>query len=67
MKQNIKRALNLVDELLKMAVMQDEEHRKQALKEHKGSQAIGNSFMVFHLRKLKQLLSEEGSKDDGRI
>jgi len=67
MKQKIERALNLVDELLEVAVMQDEEHRKQALKEHKGAQAIGSSFMVFHLKKLKQLLSEGGPKDDGRV
>ena len=54
----IDKALSLTNQLLEAAVEQDRHHRQRAIYESKGSQAIGNSFMVFHLTKLKELLEE---------
>jgi len=52
-------ALQLVSQMLEIALEEDQNHKAAAIQNHKGSQAIGESFWVFHLKALKNLLSEE--------
>ena len=53
-----KEALNLLDEILDRAIVEDEQHKQRMLKEGKGSKSLGESWMVFHLKMLKELIKE---------
>ena len=57
-------AIELVDQLIDVAQQQDVEHKKEAIAKGKGSQAIGDSFMLHHLKRLKQVLEEERGKQN---
>jgi hypothetical protein len=52
-KENCKSLLN---DIILTAQDQDEAHKVAAIKVGKGSQAIGESWMVFHLKALKEHL-----------
>lgn len=54
-KENCKSLLN---DIILTAQEQDEAHKIAALKAGKGSQAIGESWMVFHLKALRDNLDE---------
>mgnify|MGYP004137923017 CR=1 FL=1 len=60
-KLKMKNAIKLVDQLLEFAEMEDQENKKSKVK-IKASQAVGESFMVHHLKILKEELekSEHG-------
>ena len=57
-------AIELVDQLIDVAQQQDVEHKKEAIAKGKGSQAIGDSFMLHHLKRLKQALEQERDKQN---
>ena len=57
-------AIELVDQLIEVAQQQDVEHKKKAIAKGKGSQAIGDSFMLHHLKKLKETLEGEKANRD---
>ena len=54
--KKIELALNMVNEMLEIARKADEEHIKASIAAGKGEQAIGESWQVFHLKNLKDLL-----------
>tara|TARA_Y100000593_G_scaffold49908_1_gene94051 strand:+ start:14369 stop:14557 length:189 start_codon:yes stop_codon:yes gene_type:complete len=62
MNKRDERALRLVDYLISEAEKIDEIHRHNAIKNHKASEAVGESSFVFHLKVLKELL--ESSSDE---
>jgi hypothetical protein len=51
-------ALDLLDMIIEKAYLEDEEHKKKMIARHKGSKAVGISWMCFHLEVLKGLLEE---------
>lgn len=53
---NIPKAIGLLDQIIEQAKEEDELQKAHAIKVGKGSQAIGESWMVFHLKALKGLL-----------
>ena len=55
--------IGLVDQLVEVAQQEDLNHKKEALAKGKGSQAIGDSFMLHHLKRLKEALEEEKSRE----
>ena len=55
-KETIETALNLLDQLIQKAEEEDATHKAAAIKNNKASQAVGESWMVFHLKALKELL-----------
>ena len=56
--KNKEAALNLLDQILDEAKRQDEVHKLEAIKNHKGSEAVGKSWSVFYLEKLRELINE---------
>ena len=56
-RRNREAALDLLDQIIQNAKQKDETHKMTALKNHKASQAVGESWMVFHLKVLRELLS----------
>ena len=58
------RVINLLDQIIEKAKEEDLEHKKRAISSHRASQAIGESWTVFHLKSLKELLLKENSHDD---
>lgn len=56
MNKRDERALRLVDYLISEAEKIDKIHCRNAIKNHKASEAIGESSLVFHLKVLKELL-----------
>ena len=58
----MKAAIHLLDEILVEAEYQDKIHKIQSLKNNKASQSIGESWMVFHLKSLRELLELESKK-----
>ena len=52
-------ALLLVDNLIQIASLADEEHKKKAIEEGKAAKAIGESMMLYHLKFLRDLIKEE--------
>jgi hypothetical protein len=53
---NIPKAIRLLDQLIEQAKEDDEIQKAHAIKAGKGAHAIGESWMVFHLKVLKELL-----------
>ena len=54
-KENILKLLNqIVDE----AQIEDTQHKTKMLQAGKGSKAIGDSWMLFHLEKLKEMIEK---------
>tara|TARA_Y100000310_G_scaffold146412_1_gene145726 strand:+ start:2004 stop:2276 length:273 start_codon:yes stop_codon:yes gene_type:complete len=60
-KQKIEKALVLLYELIELAEIKDEEHKKQSIAMGKGEEAVGESFSVFYLKMLRKIL--EGDID----
>ena len=56
---NKKTALQLINQIIERAEEDDEFHKKNAIKAGKGSQALGESWMVFHLKALKGLIEND--------
>ena len=57
--------IELVDQLLEFAKKEDEEHKKSKIRK-KASQTVGESFMVHHLKILKEELekAEDGPQGE---
>jgi hypothetical protein len=53
---NKEKTLMLLDQIIERAVWEDEIHKARAIKNNKASQTSGESWMVFHLRALKELI-----------
>ena len=56
--KKLKNANNLLDQLIQAAVEQDEYLKDYWISKAQGEKAIGESFVVFHLKALKKLLNE---------
>ena len=52
-------ALNLLDMIIEKAYSEDLNFKKQMVKQHKASKAVGESWMCFHLKALRELLGGE--------
>ena len=55
-KNKRKTALNLLNMIIEKAHFEDLKFKNQMIKEHKATKAVGESWMCFHLKKLKELL-----------
>ncbi len=56
--KNKETILNLLNQILDEAKRQDEIHKLKAIENHKGEEAVGESWLVFHLEKLRELMDE---------
>ena len=56
--RKLKTANNLLDQLIQAAAEQDEHLKDYWISKAQGEKAIGESFVVFHLKALKKLLNE---------
>jgi len=56
----MKESLKLLDQIMEKAMFDDEEHKKEMIAKHKASKTVGESWMIFHLKKLKELIQKEG-------
>ena len=56
--RKLKTANNLLDQLIEAATEQDEHLKDYWISKAQGEKAIGESFVVFHLKALKKLLNE---------
>ena len=61
--RNKKNILNLLDQIVEKAKADDEIHKREALAGHRGSQAVGEGWMLFHLKVLRELVE----KDHGNV
>ena len=52
------RALELTDQLIEKAKEEDERHKSECLSNGKAEQAVGESFMIHHLKVLKDLINK---------
>jgi hypothetical protein len=55
-------ALTLLSDLIGVAEKVDEDHKKKSIREGKAVRAIGDSWMLFHLRVLESLIKEESNE-----
>ena len=55
-KEKISTALQMVEEMLELAKKQDERHKAAAIAKGKAEQSVGESWEVFHLKALTDLL-----------
>jgi len=51
-------ALNLLEQIIERAEKEDNQQKALAIKHGKASNAIGESWMVFHLKALKKILEQ---------
>ena len=56
--QDKEKILNLLDQILDEAKRQDEIDKLEAIKNHKGKQAVGESWFIYHLKNLRELIDE---------
>tara|TARA_Y100000310_G_scaffold292765_1_gene321821 strand:- start:173 stop:352 length:180 start_codon:yes stop_codon:yes gene_type:complete len=52
------KVIDLLDQIIEKAKQEDLEHKKRMLGEHSCQKTVGESWMVYHLNILKQLLNE---------
>ncbi len=53
----LQQANKLLNELIHEAARQDAEFKLAKLKEHKANDAVGESWFLFHLKQLRDLLA----------
>ena len=53
-----KESAQLLDQLIEHATILDERDKEDAIKEHEGEKAIGESWLLYHLKLLKESLKE---------
>jgi hypothetical protein len=63
MKDNIKKALYLTQDLIKLEEARDDDYRKLMIKINKSEQAAGISPVLHYLGLLEELLQEEYDKN----
>jgi len=56
-KKTVETSLSLLDQIIEKAEQEDAAHKAMAIKNNNASQAAGESWMIFHLKALKELLS----------
>ena len=56
--QNKEKVLDFLNQIIERAEGEDYKHKAAALAANRASQAIGESWMVFHLKALKGLIEE---------
>ena len=54
-------AVELLDQIIEKAKEDDRQHKIRALNAHKGQQAVGEGWMVYHLKKLKELIQTKNA------
>ena len=59
--KNKEQALSLLEDLIEVSKNADELHKKQSIRDGKAVRAVGESWMLFHLRVLRNLINEEES------
>ena len=57
--KNKEKTLNLLNQILGVAAHEDKRHKEHMLMTGKGSKAIGDSWMVFHLKELRELIEKD--------
>lgn len=60
--KNREKAIELTQQILDEAIRQDVKFKREMLANHQAEKALGESWMVFHLKALKELLQIEPSK-----
>ena len=50
------KALDLLEQIIEKAVREDFKHKMNMISKNKGSQAAGESWMIYHLKALKELI-----------
>ena len=53
------RNLELLDQIIEKAQIDDSKQKQDAIDRGEGEKAVGESWMVYHLKLLKQLMSED--------
>ena len=56
-KEKIKAAISMIEEMLELAKHKDDMHKPKAIADGKAEQAIGESWEIYHLKNLKELLT----------
>ena len=56
--KNKTQVLGLLDQIIRQAKDNDNLHKAKMLKEGKGHKAIGDSWLVFHLNILRDIIDE---------
>ena len=56
------KSLSLLNQIIEHAKSEDLKNKHKNIREGQGEQAIGESWMIFHLKKLKELIEDEEAK-----
>jgi hypothetical protein len=63
----MKRSIKLLDQIIEAAELTDLKHKQNNIK-NKASRTVGESWMVYHLKLLKESLQEENAQSqDNRL
>jgi hypothetical protein len=58
--EKLSNILNLLDQIIEQVAHEDGQSKKTAIAEHRGSQAVGESWMLFHLKILREIIEKNG-------
>ena len=64
---DVKTAGNLLDQIIEKAEQEDRAHKATALKSHKASLTAGESWMLFHLKALRQMTRRRHPRRSERV
>ena len=62
--KNKKEALTLLSNLLHAASIADKEHKEKSIREGKAARAIGEGWILYHLKVLENLIQEEEESNE---
>ena len=57
--KNKKQALTLLSNLIHAASVADKEHKEKSIREGKADRAVGEGWILYHLKVLENLIQEE--------
>ena len=55
-----KQSEKLLDQIIEFAEIQDTRFQSESIKDNQGEKAVGQDWMIHHLKLLKQALKEKG-------
>tara|TARA_Y100000593_G_scaffold78394_1_gene145575 strand:- start:78 stop:287 length:210 start_codon:yes stop_codon:yes gene_type:complete len=60
----MKESLKMLNQIIERAKIDDLLYKKQMIENHEASKAVGESWMIFHLKILKGLIEKENNEEE---
>ena len=60
----MKKSINLLNQIIEKAEAEDLDYKRKMIENHKASKSVGESWMLFHLKQLREVIEGESHGQD---